>query len=93
MEEPRSSPSGAAHGLGADVRGGGPAAWRQPLRLDGDGGGAEAVVRGPAAGMPPSPAGMVWPRGRLPGTGETVWHLLRGPGSGTGDAGCVVSPV
>ena len=60
-------PGGAAHGFGVHVRGGGSAVRRQPLRLDGDGGGGEEVVRCPAAGMPASPARVVWPAGRLPG--------------------------
>lgn len=68
-----------AHGFGADVRGGGPAARRQPLRMDADGDGAPAVVRGAAAGVSASAAGMVWPRGRLPGRGH-LWSCRQGCG-------------
>lgn len=61
------SAGGAAHGFGVHVRGGGSALQRQPLRLDGDGGSAEEVVRCPAAGMPASPASVVRPPGCLSG--------------------------
>lgn len=63
---------GAAHGFGVYVRGGGSALQREPLRLDGDGGSAEEMVRCPAAGMSASPASVVWPPGRLPGKNPPV---------------------
>lgn len=54
------------------MRGGGSAVQREPLRLDGDGGGSEEVVRCPAAGMPASPASVVRPPGCLPGKNPPV---------------------
>lgn len=69
------------HGFGADVRGGGSAARGQPMRLDADGDRAPAVVRGEAAGVPASAAGMVRPRGCLSGRGH-LRSCQRGCGCG-----------